>query len=552
MTIDFAKNIFIVFLIAIVASCGLIYEYLISHYTGIVIGIIDKAIYGAIGVMLAAMGAGSAYAGKYIKDNYTAFVILESLISISGSLIVAFLGIIYALSYWIPNLMYQELGMSVNWFNGLSHYIKNISSYMPYVSAFFIAFLIGMEIPVLTQIRGNFIKDKDSNFAIMYGADYVGAGIGAAIWVFWLLSLDINTISVIISSVNAFAGILFLMVFWKSVQKKKLVIFLKTCAIASIFIISIFGKGFHKDFEDMMYLDKVVHKFDTNYQHITITKNKDSYSMFINNKLQFSSSDEFIYHELLVQPVMNMNIQHKKILLIGGGDGLALREIFKWDDVESVTMLDLDNELVKFFSEPVMIHGKQINSQFIELNNNSFSDKRLHLITGDAFNILDVIDNDYDITIIDLPDPGHPNLNKLYSTLFYKKINSKLNQNGIMVVQSTSPYHAINTFLSIKKTVEHSNFNFVTQYHHNVPSFGEWGWTIATKSGKLPEDLISNDFIHTDWLTKDIFKGCLEFGKGFYSRYNKIKVNNLTGYSIYNYYKEDYKQSNGILINFNN
>jgi len=548
------QSYFIIFMVGLIASCGLIYEYLISHYSGIVIGVVDKAIYGIIGIMLVAMGVGAAFAGRCIKDNYTSFVVLESVISITGSTAGLFLGASYAISYWIPESLYISMGLENNIFANLSGILSKTVSLLPYIAAFIMGFLIGMEIPILTSAREEFINStKSENFSIMYGSDYAGAGIGAAVWVLWMLSLDVNTSSVIVSATNIFAGIIFLIVFWKKIQYKKSIILLKSFSILTVTLVSIFGTSIHRDFEDMLYKDNVIYSFNTHYQHITITemdnKGNNVYSLFINNKLQFSSSDERLYHELLVQPVMNMNKKHEKVLLIGGGDGLALREIFKWNDVKSVTMLDLDDKLINFFSKPVYKGDKQINKKFIELNNNSFADKRLHLMLGDAYNNIDKIKDKFDVVIVDLPDPGNPNLNKLYSTSFYKKINRVMDIHGAMVIQSTSPYHAKNTFLSIRKTVESSKFPYVNQYHHNIPSFGEWGWTIATKDGIDPLYSVRHTFKNTDWLNKGVFKASFEFGKGFLSYYNSIKENHLDGYVIYDYYKNDWNKSFGIAMN---
>jgi spermidine synthase len=183
---------------------------------------------------------------------------------------------------------------------------------------------------------------------------------------------------------------------------------------------------------------------------------------------------------------MMASARHDNILIIGGGDGLALRDVLTWNP-KLVILLDLDEELVDFFTHP---NSANDNKAFIKMNGGAFSDPRVQTIFGDAWLGVDLLIAEgkrFDAIIVDLPDPNHPDLNKLYSTGFYNKLRHVLTGDGALVVQSTSPYHAKRTFLSIGKTIEASGFSQVDQYHANVPSFGEWGWTIAVPLGAAPK-----------------------------------------------------------------
>jgi len=155
----------------------------------------------------------------------------------------------------------------------------------------------------------------------------------------------------------------------------------------------------------------------------------------------------------------------------------------------------------------------------------------------------------YDSIIVDLPDPSHPDLNKLYTARFYGKLNTLLSGDGALVVQSTSPYHAKNTFLSIGKTVHYSGFMHVEQYHHNVPSFGEWGWTIATKNGVSARARIAQKsalMVQDGWSTRGVLLAAFEFNQHYFDDLANIKVNRINNQAAYEYHKADWEKQQGI------
>ncbi|MEY8238785.1 MAG: hypothetical protein RPT25_00410, partial [Cycloclasticus sp.] len=264
-----------------------------------------------------------------------------------------------------------------------------------------------------------------------------------------------------------------------------------------------------------------------------------------------------IYHAMLVAPVMHSAARHEKVLIIGGGDGLALRDVLRWQP-QSVDLIDIDAAIVDFFTQPYHEKGRVINQPLLALNEHAFSDERVQTHFGDAFIKVDELIQQkrlYDVIIVDLPDPSHPDLNKLYSARFYAKLKTLLTGDGAMAVQSTSPYHAKNTFLSIGKTVHYAGFKHVEQYHHNVPSFGEWGWTIATKNGlSAKARLMQKDSLLVDdgWSTKGVLLAAFEFNKHFFDRLATIKVNRINNQAAYQYHKEGWEKQQGIYITENN
>ncbi len=548
-------------IMGILAGCGLIYEYLLSHYAGRVLGAVEQVIFAMIGIMIVSMGLG-AFAARVIKSYFTAFAWLELLIALTGATAVLVLASITAMANMLPQILMTTFQLPPDLIpkGGMITWAHNIASIMPYFAGFLLGFMIGMEIPLIASIREVIYGEHiQHNTGSIYGADYIGAGIGAALWVMFMLSLPPTTASVITASVNLFVGLVFYTVYRRRIRFGWLVLVAHFATIAVLVTIALNGTGWDKAMEDLMYKDKVIFSYDTQYQHVTITERimdpakPKVLSMFINGRSQFASNDEQIYHSMLVTPVMQASARHDKVLIIGGGDGLALREVLRWQP-KSVDLVDLDKVIVEFFSKPYLKDGKEINKALLELNEYAFQDSRVRTHFGDAFIKVDELIQQgrrYDTIIVDLPDPSHPDLNKLYSARFYAKLKSLLFGDGAMVVQSTSPYHAKNTFLSIGKTIKFAGFLHVEQYHHNVPSFGEWGWTIATKNGLSAKARISQvDQFDVDdgWSTKGLVLAAFEFNKHFFDKLNSIKINRINDQVVYQYHLSDWEKQQGIYL----
>jgi spermidine synthase len=254
---------------------------------------------------------------------------------------------------------------------------------------------------------------------------------------------------------------------------------------------------------------------------------------------------------MLTYPALAASARQKKILVIGGGDGLAVRDILRWQPDE-VLLLDLDKQLVELFKTPQLQSNKIINQRLLDANQYAFSDPRVKTLFGDAFlSINQLIESHtlFDTIIIDLPDPNHPNLNKLFSTQFYAKVFTLLAGDGAMVVQSSSPYHAKNTFISIGKTVKYAGFLHVEQYHHNVPSFGQWGFTIATKNGQSAKQRLQNLTqlpVNDHWMTQGLMLAAFEFSQSFYANQANIKINRIGSMNAYQYHRDDWQKRLGI------
>lgn len=556
------RHDFLLFTImAVLAGCGLIYEYLLSHYAGRILGAVEQVIFAMLGIMIVSMGLG-AFAARVFKSYFNAFAWLELSIALIGGTAVLILAATTALANLFPQILIETFSMPPDLIpqGGLVSWAKKIASIMPYVTGFMLGFLIGMEIPLIASIRetlyGEHIKH---NTGSVYGADYIGAGIGAAIWVGFMLSIPPTQAAVITASVNLAVGLLFYWVYRARIDAGILVVSAHILVAGVLVLIGINGTDWDNAMEDLLYKDKVIFSSNTLYQHFTVTERMMDptkpkvVSLFINGRSQFASNDEVIYHSMLVAPVMHASASHDSILIIGGGDGLALRDLLRWQP-KSVDLIDIDASLVAFFTTAKIIKGDVINQALLDLNQHSFSDPRVHTLFGDAFiKVDDLIEQGkrYDSIIVDLPDPSHPDLNKLYSARFYAKLKTLLAGDGAMVVQSTSPYHAKNTFLSIGKTVKYAGFKHVEQYHHNVPSFGEWGWTIATLNGQSAKARITDKQkldVKDGWSTRGVLLAAFEFSDHFFDHLESIKVNRINNQAAYRYHQQDWEKQQGIFV----
>ena len=550
-------DLVVLVILAMGAGCGLVYEYLLSHYAGRVLGAVEVAIYGVITVMMVFMGVGSFLARK-VANPYVGFAWLEVLLALVGATSVLLIGSLFALAELFPNILMETFSISADLrpVGGLIGVAQTAVNLSPYIVGAVLGTMIGMEIPLIGEIRSRIFNDTlRNNAGAIYGIDYIGAGIGATIWLLFMLAMDVSLAGAVTASVNLLLGIVFFIIFRREIRRPALL--LAAYALTGVVILQVYDKGadWAASTEDLLYRDQVLFRVNTDRQRLVVTERMMDparptvLSFYINGRIQFASNDEHIYHAMLTYPALAASARQEKILIIGGGDGLALRDVLRWQP-KSVTLLDLDEDLVRLFRDEAP--GSMDNARLIEVNNRAFSDPRVETRFGDAFLTVDALlksERVFDTIIVDLPDPSHPDLNKLYSARFYAKLSALLAGDGAMAVQSTSPYHAKNTFISIGKTIRHSGFYRVEQYHTNVPSFGEWGWTIAVKNGKSARQRIAElESLSVDdsWTTKGLMLAAFEFEKGFYADQQSVAVNRLGTMVVYRYHHDDWRRNMGI------
>ena len=398
-----------------------------------------------------------------------------------------------------------------------------------------IGLLIGMEIPIVARMNDAY-EGLRTNIASVMEKDYYGALFGGLLFAFFALPrLGLTYTPIALGAVNFVVAAT---LYWKyrnlTVHHGRLHIASWAVGIG-ISTLAVFAKPLVLFGEQSQYRDRIVFTTQTPYQKLVITEWKQNHWLFIDGHIQFSTYDEERYHEPLVHPSMSVAASRENILILGGGDGLALREVLKYPDVRSATIVDLDPEMTRLGRE---------NPFLLEANKGAFLDDRGSVIHQDAGTFVQQTDRVYDVIIIDLPDPRGPNLSRLYSHGFYRDCRNILSSSGILVTQASSPLHANKAFLCIDKTLQSAGFQTVP-YQNAIPTMGTWGWITAqkTENGKGTElgfrigQLTFRD-LETKFLDQEAMHGMMKFWKGALESQDAISVNTLTDPVVDQYYRE--------------
>ena len=543
----------------VVAACGLVYEYLMAHYAGRVLGAVEPTLYAMIGLMIVAMGLG-AFAAKWVTATYRGFAWLELSIAALGGSSVLLLSAAVALAYALPEWLRSVYGVdaSVPFDGGVVAALVAVSRYLPFVAGFGIGFLIGMEIPLIARVREHVhARHLAHNLGTMYGADYIGAGVGAAIWVLVCLRMPIVYAAVGAAALNTLVGMGFLVLYRRALRPAR-ALWVGHAALAGLLVVlAVFGAKWMANLGDTLFKDRVVYRLQTPHQNIVLTKRHvaagkpDVLSLYLNGALQFASNDERIYHAYLTTPAMLAANRRDAVLVLGGGDGLALRDVLRWQP-KAVTLIDIDAALLRLFRGADPDAPAWLSRALTTLNEGALSDPRVTVVAGDAFvevERLAALGDRFDVIIADLPDPHHPDLNRLYSNHFYARIRQVLAPDGAFATQSTSPFHAKAAFLSVGKTLAHAGFQ-TEQYHANVPSFGEWGWSVCTRWGSPPSARIqaAQEAPRDGWLQRGLIEAAFAFPSGFFDELDAVRVNRLGSHTVYGYHQRAWRRDKGLFF----
>ena len=429
--------------VLLIAACGLIYELIAGTLASYLLGDSVLQFSTIIGCYLFAMGIGSALSRFIARGLAYRFVWIELLLGVVGGFSSALLFLAFAYAQGFQLLMYALV--------------------------IIIGLLVGLEIPLLMRIvRGRYhFRDVVAHVLTF---DYLGA-LGASLLFPILLVpyLGLVRSAMLFGIINVAVALWSTFLFANQIAKAwalRVVCFVVLVGLS-------FGLAEAKHItmaaEDNIYADEIIFARDTRYQHIVLTRFKDDIRLFLNSHLQFSSRDEYRYHEALVHPGLSAIPAPRRVLVLGGGDGLAVREILKYPQVETVTLVDLDPEMTRLFSSHPLLTA---------LNQKSLSSPKVHVVNADAFPWVDSNRESFDFMVIDFPDPTNYSLGKLYTTTFYKAAARHLSAQGLMVVQSTSPMFARDSYWCIAETIKQAGLR-IFPYHVYVPSFGEWGFVIA-------------------------------------------------------------------------
>jgi spermidine synthase len=544
----------------VLAGCGLIYEYLLAHYAGRILGAVESTIYAMIGIMIVAMGIG-AFMARWVKCPFTGFAWLEVGIGLLGACSILLMAGMIAFTYTLPEWLQQIYGLhpSITTDGGFISLLQNLAFYTPFVAGFILGAMIGMEIPLIARVREQIHgRHLAHNTGTIYGADYIGAGIGAAIWVGICLNIPIMAAAVGTAAANLLVGLIFLWRYQAEIVRPARLWVVHAGLAVVLVVLAFNGSGWVLQMNYTLFKDTPIYSKVTPYQHITLTRRHvgqglpSLLSLYINGRLQFSSSDENIYHSYLTYPALLSSARHDQVLVIGGGDGMAVRDILRWNP-KQVTLIDLDETMIALFRGEDPDLPADIKQTLLNLNQDAFHDPRVSVIIGDAFIEVERLVTErrhFDVIIVDLPDPSHPDLNKLYSDFFYARLKELLSGDGAIVVQSTSPYHAKKAFVSIGKTMQAAGY-LTEQYHTNVPTFGEWGWTIGTVRGLTASQRIAQAGelpVADPWLSKAALEAAFIFAPSYFQDVENIGINTLGSHLVYQYHHEAWLKQKGVFF----
>jgi spermidine synthase len=393
-----------------------------------------------------------------------------------------------------------------------------------YTMVIVVGTLVGLEIPLLMRILRDRFEFKDV-VAHVLTFDYLGALVASVLFPTILVpKLGLLRAAMFFGLINWAVALWTLYLFRDAIPRKR-----SLGAMAVLVMALLVGGMFSADrlldiAESGLYADDIILARTTPYQRIVVTAWRNDLRLFLNSHLQFSSRDEYRYHESLVHPGMAA-MKPRRVLVLGGGDGLAVREILKYPQVEHVTLVDLDPEMPRLFTE---------HPQLVALNGGVFRDRRVQIVSADAMAWLDRATETFDFAVVDLPDPSNFSLGKLYTSLFYRLLGRRLSENGAFAVQSTSPLFARQSFWCVVRTIEDAGFR-ATPYHVYVPSFGEWGFVLGTRLPyRRPESLPDGLRFLTQQTLDQLFDFPIDM------RAVPVEVNRLHNQALVRYYESEW------------
>jgi spermidine synthase len=435
--------------VLLIAACGLVYELVAGTLSSYLLGDSVLQFSTVIGVYLSAMGLGS-YLSKYLQRGLAQrFVEIELAVAIVGGLSAPVLFLAFAQTHAFRVVLY-----------GL-------------VAA--IGTLVGLEIPLLMRILKEQVRFRDL-VAHVLTLDYVGALFASLLFpLLFMPKLGLVRTSLLFGLLNAAVGLWGTYILESQIPRTAWLRVRCALVMLPLAVGVVFANRFTLMVEEEIFADEIVYAKESPYQRIILTRGRGSFQLFLNGNLQFSSADEYRYHEALVHPAFAIHPGAKRVLVCGGGDGLAVREILRHPEVQEVVLVDLD---------PAMTDMARRNPLVSELNRHSLDDQRVKVINADAFVWLaeqapKEHPAPFDLALVDFPDPNTFALGKLYTTRFYKLLKARLAPDAAVSIQSTSPLMARRSYWCIAKTVEAAGFH-IRPYHLAVPSFGVWGFVLAS------------------------------------------------------------------------
>lgn len=434
----------------VVAACGLLYELAAGAIASYVLGDSVLQFSTIIGSYLFAMGVGSWLSRHFERQLPAHFLRIELLVALAGGLLPALLFLANA---------YAPASFRV----------------VLYGLVLLVGTLVGLEIPLVMRILRRDVQLRELVSQVLT-FDYLGAlAVSLAFPLLLVPRLGMVRTGLLFGLMNAAVAVWALWLFRHELRRTA------AHAAACAAVLAVLGAGWVAAerittlAEDRLYADRVVFAQTTPYQRIVVTHapgaGRPGHRLFLNGNLQFAERDEYRYHEALVHPAMAAHGAPKKVAVLGGGDGMAVREILRYPGVEQVTLVELDPAMTELFTR---------QPELAALNGKALASPRVRIVNTDAFRWLDETRETFDVIIVDFPDPTNFSIGKLYTLSFYALLEKRLAASGYAVVQTTSPLVARQSFWTVVQTIEAAGLT-ATPYHAHVPSFGEWGYVIASR-----------------------------------------------------------------------
>ncbi|MGE4331287.1 polyamine aminopropyltransferase [Diaphorobacter sp.] len=430
----------------VIAACGLLYELAAGALASYVLGDSVLQFSTVIGTYLFAMGVGS-WLSRYFERQLPAhFLRIELLVALIGGALPATLFIANA-------------------------YVPGAFRVLLYGMVLLVGTLVGLEIPLVMRILKRNVQLKDLVSQVLT-FDYLGAlAVSLAFPLLLVPQLGLVRTGLLFGFMNAAVAVWALWLFRHELRRFGAHALACAAVLAALLAGLLGAEHITRFAEDKFYQDRIVFSSASPYQRIVVTRGRAGHRLYLNGNLQFAQQDEYRYHEALVHPVMAAHGAPKRVAVLGGGDGMAVREVLKYPSVESVTLVELDPEMTRIFRD---------NPTLARLNGAALQNPKVAVVNQDAFGWLQQGTDMFDVIVVDFPDPTNFAIGKLYTNSFYALLDQRLAASGYAVVQTTSPLVARSSFWTVVHTIESVGLQ-ARPYHAHVPSFGEWGFVIASR-----------------------------------------------------------------------
>lgn len=495
--------------VLVVATCGLVYELIAATMASYLLGDSVTQFSLVIGVYLSAMGLGSWLSKSIERDLYDRFITIQLIIAVVGGLSAAGLFLGYAYLSTVRPLLFAILIL--------------------------VGTMVGLEIPLLMRILKDGQELKDL-VARVLAFDYIGSLLASLLFPLALLPhLGLVRTSLLFGLLNAAVAVACARSFRGQLVRPRAALVTSLAVALGLAGLLTVGHKIERFAENQLYDAPVIFSNKTAYQRLTLTRWADDLRLYIDGNLQFSSVDEHRYHEALVHPALSER-PSGRALVLGGGDGLAIRELLKYPALARIDLVDLDPGMTELFRR---------DPQLLRLNRGSLDDPRVEIHNADAMHWLEQHlrggGAPFDVVLVDLPDPNNFSLGKLYSHSFYRLLRRALASDGVGVIQATSPYLAPRSFWCIVETLAAADLH-PRPYHAHVPSFGDWGFVLVSHAGRpAPQKLAAA--VDLQFLTDDLLPGLFVFPRD--QQPPDVEINRLGDQLLVHYYEQDLRGPGG-------